>query len=147
MPISNPSYNPTSIISKASDETVNNSQVPQDDDDLHFPVVINQNYVFTGYLLCSSSTTADIKITFDVPANTDMYWKETDVTEVLTYSSGTYLPIPGHGVDSYNLTVIQGVITVGDTAGTVTLQWSQYLAEVSNAKMREGSTFIYTKTT
>lgn len=126
-------------VVKSVDEIVNNSTTFQNDDALTFAVLANENWSGLLLLRFNSSTVADLKWQFSVPAGCSVAGRgigdlsspsnETDLTGLQTLATG--------GSDQLLVYVIH--IRVGATAGTVVVQWAQNTAEVSDTKMLEGS--------
>jgi hypothetical protein len=114
-------------VRKASDETVSNSTTVQSDDEILFPVGVNETWIFTIFLLYSTSGVADFKHQFSVPSGTagrhETIGGEAAIASPLT---------TGGGASSRSIT---GVIRSGSTAGNITLQWAQNTAEVSDTKV------------
>jgi len=125
-------------LSKSSDETVNNSSTLQSDDDFTFSVDANTNYLIDIYFFINTSGTADFKWDWSLPSGGTFDGRELgpqtrniDVTEagdlIAAYSAGD------------NNVLIQGVLKIGSTAGTVVIRWAQATAEVSDTKLQAGS--------
>jgi len=127
---------------KAVDETVNNSSVLQNDDDLLFSVLANEKYAVELHLNISTGATPDWKANWTKPAgatvthcmaynNTGTFqdWKTTDLGIV---SSGS-------GAEAIH---IWAAVIVGGTAGTIQFQWAQDTANASNTIVKAGSYMI-----
>jgi hypothetical protein len=138
----NADHSGMATVYKSADETVNNSATLQDDDHLILPVLANETWSFKMTLLNDSAPTADIKVKFTVPSGTTMKWMKGEPnpdSSVLNTEGTTYM-IPTGGSEIIDTLI--GIITVGGTAGNVTLQWAQNAAEVSDTKILKGSSIV-----
>ena len=149
MPLYNPTgeyTNPTTVVRKASDETVNNSDTLQNDDELIMAVAANQAYTFEIFLLFDSGATPSFKFGWSVPTGTTMLWKTTNIVSSKTNQTndGGFI---GEGVGTSVIGVIQGTIIVSSTAGNVVFRWAQITATASDTKVLENSSILYTKIT
>lgn len=124
-------------IYKSADETVNNSDVLQNDDALLFAVAANEVWAFTIVCLLTSNSTADFKAGWSVPTAATMKWTNafdnTMYNESQAYSYGT-------ATDS--IAEFYGTVFVGANAGNVTFQWAQNTATVVDTKVLKGSYII-----
>lgn len=128
---------------KSADETVNNSSVLQDDDDLTVVVDANSYYEFVIKIVYASTYSADTKITVVGPTGSQIYFHgSTNTTAVVGGSS--YL-MSGSGAGVKRLAIIHGVIYTGATAGSADLRWAQNIAEVSDAIVYRGSSMVVTR--
>lgn len=128
------------VISKASDEIVNNSNVLQDDDDLTINIQASSNYFFILGIFYDGAAIADLDIKWSVPVGCSVEWDaatggtgwlETDEATLAASAVGT--------LDDY---LIFGVIKNGVNSGSFKLQWAQHTADASNLTLHEGSTLI-----
>lgn len=136
-------------VPKLANETVNNSAVLQDDDELFFPVAASTDYEFEFDFFFSSGATPDFQFQVTGPAAptiiyiatrvirpdvTDYFNIQTtfSVTDFINYASGTV----GH-------VKITGLLHNGVNAGTVRLQWAQFNATATNTIVRKGGTVRY----
>jgi len=128
------------LVSKASDETVNNSSTLQNDDALLFAIGTAGTWAFEIDIYAHGGTTPDIKYTIILPAAATMawtmyYWNGTVFTENgPTQASGTPVTVPTGAAGEANayLTKISGWVKSGGTAGNVQLQWAQSTADESD---------------
>jgi len=138
------------IIVKVADETVNNSDVLQDDDELFFSVGANENYGVRLVLLENSAANADIKIKFEVPvAATFSFagsYRDAGNTDRAfgTYEAANTLDLSGAAGDRCPI-VLEGVYRGGANAGTFQLTWAQNTAQASDTKVLAGSYFWITR--
>ncbi len=151
------------VAVKTGDETVNNSDVLQNDDHLSFAVAASGIYLVDLYLLTSSvSATPDFKWDWTVPAGATYYWGNTadpsDSSDgtlggwgqrnissgsaaalssgTLTHGSGSNVPKGVHLI---------AIVIVGGTAGTAQFRWSQNSATSEDTKLLIGSCIIAVK--
>jgi hypothetical protein len=132
-------------IRKASDETVNNSATVQSDDVLLFPVGVSETWVFTIYLLYSSSGSADFKHQFSVPSGTTGFHQRIGLTTGGLTSNAPYAiasAISSSAGGGDFMMTITGVVRSSTTAGNVTFQWAQAGAESSDTKVLANSVLI-----
>lgn len=86
----------------------------------------------------SSPATGDIKFAYTLPAGATMRWglQGLDIAAGTTFTagsttvSGTALPVGGLAAGTVTMTVIDGEITMGGTAGNLQLQAAQNTADV-----------------
>jgi len=131
----------TRVALKAADQTVNNSDVLEDCDDLKLEVGANEVWGFFLFILQISGATPDIKFGWTVPDSCTMKWTDlnhaspgTLLSELLTYTH------PGAGVNQH--LAIDGLIVASSTPGTVQLQFAQNTAEVSDTKVLANSYLV-----
>jgi hypothetical protein len=150
---------PVAVL-KTADETVNNSNVLQNDDHLFFSVAANKNYKFELWLLlnpAAGSATDDIKLHFTGPAGCTMFWGTLQTTNAAddgispAGTGGTVVAnqgisgTPAYGTGAFNFALkLEGIILNGANAGTIQLQWAQSAAGAHNLVLQTGSALIYT---
>ncbi len=138
-------------VRKTADEIVNNSNVLQNDNELLFPVGVNECWEFVLQLIWDTSAVADIKYAFVVPAGgiiRGMYaW-------VVGGSGGEPVDLAltpftqnGSGVGTAYVSRCYGWYIGGANAGNVQLQWAQNTAEASNTKVLTNSLIVAHKLT
>jgi len=135
------------LILKTGDETVNNSNVYQNDDELVIPVGANEIWYVLTYLLVRANVTSYIKVAFTVPvaatfvglpygaygpsANaTQTAIAPTDLTAYGQFNGVAGDPLHG---------IISGIYVGGANAGNLQLQWAQLNAEVYDTKVYTNS--------
>jgi len=130
------------LLVKEADETVNNSSVLQDDNEILFAVAANEVWQFEGVLNISVITdTTSFKMTFTGPSGA-----------VGSFSAIRYTSVGAIDSDSGNLgtsismsagvgraVYFWGGIHNGANAGNLTLQWAQNSAAVEDTKVLAGS--------
>uniref|UniRef100_A0A6M3KZD9 Uncharacterized protein n=1 Tax=viral metagenome TaxID=1070528 RepID=A0A6M3KZD9_9ZZZZ len=134
------------VVGKSSDETVNNSTVMQDDDDLVVAVGANEIWSIQLYIRTNTHADADIKIAWTIPVAGALY---SDSTIRTAPAPAT----PAAEVDGTTSFVMAGATAVratyigylyigGENAGNVQLQWAQQNAEEQDTKVLAGSYVI-----
>jgi len=136
---------------KTANETVNNSNTPQNDDELFVTVAASTLYTTKGLLIFTSGTTPDFRWTWSLPSGAS------HSTNVKIFSRSLAAPsqmvdtrtfITGNsGADGLGTTLssqgqiieFTGYILTGANAGTAQLQWSQNTANVSDTILYAGS--------
>lgn len=133
--------NPAAIKTKTADETVNGSNVFQDDDQLFFNIGANETWTYRFVIQASSSTVADLKFAVSAPAgatcvtaNSDPEGATSGANLACNANSGVK---PGNtAADLYEVT---GTVTNGATPGQVRLRWAQNTVEATNTIVYTGS--------
>ena len=144
-------------VRKTADETVNNSTVQQNDDELLFAVAANEVWVFDLYLLFTSSLVADFQFGFTAPVGCTLHWGVIGTgASVGYYTWGlnavgvnptgllivtAVLPVAGGGADIMGVRSTIMVIN-GVNAGNIQLQWAQNTGEASDTKVLTNSCII-----
>ena len=82
------------IVRKTADETVNNSAVLQNDDDLLLPIGANEIWRFEFVIYGISNATADFKYSLVGPAASNVRWEFTGENESATVVSWNFLAGP-----------------------------------------------------
>jgi hypothetical protein len=137
---------------KPSDETITNSSTLQNDDHLVVSAAANLTYAFRGLIMFTATTVADFKMDLSTPSGAT--WRLTAQTfnrgaaqgsqgsDARTALQGETLAIPGQGT-AFSATGqwvdLQGVVTIGGTAGNVQVRWAQFNAEATNCVVYQGS--------
>lgn len=125
---------------KAADESVNNSDVLQDDNDLTCQVQAGTTYA-VRMLLRVDGTVNYVDAALSMPAGAtffgDLRGDGVSAQTVATEWDGS----TQIGIDTGACAVV-GFLKVGSTAGTVKLQWAQNAATVGNTTLKAGSYMI-----
>ena len=131
------------VYRKTADETVNNSTTLQNDDIFSIPIIANENWYFEAHIFYRSTAVADIKFAFTTPAGATLSWSiiEQAVSGAARYPapitvSGTAESASGRGASTDSGCYIQGLIRNGANIGSLTLQWAQNTAEVSDTTVQ-----------
>jgi len=129
----------TSVVKKV-DEIVSNSTVFQNDDELFIPLLANTIYSFKFWQIYLSTTVADFKTRFIVPAAaTGLYCFDGLAIASRMNAFSTDLNQSGNG-GLGDLSPFAGRIIMGANAGNFQIAWAQQTAEVSNTTMLQGAT-------
>lgn len=135
---------------KTANETVNNSAVLQNDDELSWAVVASGVYRLELHLIYDTGTTPDLKIGWTFPAGLTMVWGGiyADTAGAVALVSGniqtTAQSIGGAGAAAIRGAHFWGIVTVS-TAGTLQLQWAQDTANATDTIVRAGSDGLLTR--
>lgn len=121
-------------VIKTADEPVISSTVLQNDNELFFSVEANTKYAVKFVLLYTGATAGDFKVNVTVPAGAAYRLGVFGLTETatgvtgpfqtstITEASGSYT----FGCSGFSaMATLDGVITIGATAGTVQFQFAQ----------------------
>ena len=140
-----PAGGPT-VIRKTADETVNDSDVLQNDDHLFFAIAANEEWIVDMTLFLWNDSAWDFKWTFVFPVAADVKFGEdlvgVNAGDVVTAGVGKKVSgqttVMGHAgnpvVYCQHLWVLNGI-----NAGSVQLQWAQDTAFAGNLKVLKGS--------
>lgn len=135
---------------KTSDESVSNSTILQDDDHLFATLGSNQVWEIEGMLDFSSlSATPGVAFSIAVPTGATLklsfHCNDGSATSfragVLTGGS-TAINIPA---GSSTVVFVRGIVVMGNTNGTVRLQWAQNTADASPTIARTNSYLKFTR--
>ena len=133
----------TLIARKTANETVNNSSVLQNDDDIVLTLVANGVYLFEMRLHYNSGLTPDFKFGWAFPTGLTMIFAgvAADTAGGMIIPGGqiqTTVPaICGAAADF--TAFYTGIIVVGSTAGQLQLTWAQSTANGSNTSLNAGT--------
>ncbi len=138
-----PAFLDTKVARKTSNESVTNSAVLQNDDDLFIDGEGGSVWCFECHLFQSAGTTApDIKIKWSVPSGCTMKWgADSPGTEGMTVLTETTERTWNVAVAS-TYKVLRGLIIFGGTPGRVRLQWAQNAATAGVSTTLEASSFL-----
>lgn len=129
---------------KAVDQTVNNSDVLQDDDDLKFTPTINKAYFGILFFYVNSASNADLKAALSLPSGATGLWLGTNlvwqIAQTVTANVTTAKPLGTSGSDQCLAVYFR--IIMGATAGDVIFQWAQNTAQSSDTKILAGSSIV-----
>ena len=136
---------------KSASETVNTSDVLQNDDALLFAVTANQECTFTFTALIDIKAASDFKYTFTVPSGAiilgfegTVHWRDgaavaADVGQDLTAIGTMTTSSPSTNF----LLSGEAVVLVGANAGNVQFQWAQNTSTAEDTIVRLGSNLRY----
>lgn len=129
---------------KTATQTINNSVTITNDTQLLVPLpTINSDYAFEMAVFYISSTVADFKFDFTVPAGASITYGVSGLAPgaVATTGDGQFdaasaVTIALGGAGDNLMAVIQGGVSVGATAGNLQFRWAQNTLEVSNTQVQ-----------
>lgn len=127
---------------KTSNETVNNSAVLQNDNELAVPVVANIVYKMFLRLIVNTGTTPDFKMLFTFPAGLTMSLHNTESTIPLSVPYDQTVTAAMSGTGSDMIILVEGIVLVSSTAGTLQLQWAQNTQTVSDTIVKINSSLL-----
>ena len=124
---------------KASDESVANSTVLQNDDDFTFELEANAVYRVTGMIkVSSSSATPDWKFLWSEPDGTfGMYLHDTFGLLFQDEGTGEQVATIPAAVPEYE--IVHGLIQTAGAGGTFVLQWAQNTSDAAAIVVEAGS--------
>jgi hypothetical protein len=135
-------------IAKAAPETVNNSAVMQNDNELLFAMGANQVWFVIYQLLFDSSVGADLQNQISLPVGAVFRAFQIRTAADGSVGVGSYIEgipsgLTGNGVGTARVShVCIGIVVNGANAGNFQIQWAQNLAEVSNTTVNANSYII-----
>ena len=127
------------VVVKTADETVNNSDVLQDDDELFFAVGANEVWQFELLFLHISGAVPDIKYAFTVPVGGNIYAAPSHTTIGPAAPKDLTVAIVLTGAGADRVIWFIGWYTGGANSGNVQLQWAQNAANASDTKVLQNS--------
>jgi hypothetical protein len=133
---------------KQSDESVTSSTTPQNDDTLQIAVAANGIYKVECSIKYDAASGGDLKYQWAVPSGASFDWNDnprltagaaalSTPFAALTASSQSFAP--GNGSGSNQWAECKGTLIVGNTAGTLILQWAQNTSSGTPTRVRSGS--------
>ena len=134
------------IVRKTADESVNNSAVFQNDDELLLPMAANEVWYVKMFPIVNTLSTADIKYKWTVPAGGEIYQLGYGVdgagADQIFYGLNA-MQSNGIGADAtYPNITLEGIVVNGANAGNLQLQWAQLAAQVGNCTVKVNSCII-----
>jgi hypothetical protein len=140
---------PATVVRKTANETVNNSNVLQNDDHLLLAIAANEEWVFEIVLFITEGMTdCDIQVALTVPAGASVKYglPDASVNTANAIQYGTLKTASGTAVTCYGnantIVHIVGWVLNGATAGNLQLQWAQATAGAFNLTVAQGSYLI-----
>lgn len=124
-------YLSTALLTKNDDDTLANIA------GLAHAVEANKVYRFKARLLINSGTTPDLKVGATLPSGGAIIFKTPG-----SDNFGTASPIVIAGTGAAQWTEVEGIVTIGATAGTFQLQAAQNTATASDSTVAVGSSLI-----
>lgn len=149
-------FNVPNIVRKPSDTLRSATVTTTDDPHLTFTAEANSTYFVQLFVYYSSSTTADFKCAWTVPAGTaGLRWVLAEAVGGTDYATTTmrtsvHQPTTDTAVGGHSTSLFTGlqetcVFTTSSTAGPITFKWSQNTSDASQTGVRQHSTIIYRK--
>lgn len=131
------------VIVKSADETVNNSDVLQDDDDLKFTAIAGVSYALFFILYHISPAAQDIKLQLNTPGGVGetggvMWLSEVGAHHFANINASYTMSTAG----TADIMSGHATLNVGATAGEVVLSWAQATAGVADTKILKGSSLV-----
>jgi hypothetical protein len=143
------------FVEQGSDQT-ENSNTTLVDTNLAFEGVADAEYWYVALISYSAATTPDLKFAWDVPSGAGVRRFTQSLIEgaasgvnagadviMRTPGTGTEIIAGGAGDGAFNLARDEGIITMGGTAGDVTLQFAQENSDAGDTIFRAQSRLIY----
>ncbi len=134
-------------VVKSADESIQSSTTLQDDDELTFAVSANKEYyVYNTLFYTGESLSVALKYAFTVPSGATML----DGSNAIYIRGINYTSFDDDSTTTRNSpgsTVLRGATTlhklsIGGTAGNVTLQWAQDISTAEDMTVKAGSTLL-----
>lgn len=132
-------------LSKAANETVNNSTTLQNDDDILFSIGANEVWIFHMIFRGALKAASDLKMDWSLPSGASKAWQYTAWRSGVGWADGEQ----GTGqfavlvsVNDNYIIRASGKLTNGATAGTAQFQWAQNTAAVEDTIL-VGTQFIF----
>lgn len=129
-------------IQKPADETVNNTILLQNDDNLTFAIWANETWIGEILVDYTSPVAQDIRFALTAPAGATCVYSVMDYDEGNVAVANTACPtavIMTTESATDESALISFSVVNGGTAGNVTLQWAQWTAAVANTTVHDGS--------
>jgi hypothetical protein len=144
------------FAAKSADESVTASTTLQNDDHLVVPVAANATYTIDGYLQWIGNDTGDIKFAFAFPSGSTLHWGMIGPDDLAT----TFASLGTRGTSEWFARTSQttssafiqysastaallgrmsGLLVTGGSAGTLTLQWAQFVSNPTATTLKQGS--------
>lgn len=134
-------------VVKTSDETVNNSAVMQDDNELFIAVQPTASrYLIKVFFVFDSSAVADIRDTITVPGLlTGTPFEDPGITSTTTGTYGTAIFQDGTASGTLKGMVLYGTLSTDGTAGNILFRFAQSTAEATNTIVKAGAVMEVTR--
>lgn len=136
------------VAYKDTIETINNTAVIQNDDELVLAVAANTKYFFELYVPYNSGVTPDIKIGWTLPTGaTSQWWGQYYDSTAWVVTQSPTTPSTGHAISGFAADLnarFGGTISIGSTAGNMQVVWAQNTANASNTSVLAGASLSIT---
>lgn len=131
-------------VRKAADETVNNSANLQNDDALLFTPAVNSAYHVKFIVFLITGGTPDFKWAVTVPAGAEFAGVSNYVgKDANAITTGVAAEAFGTSTTTNQVLTIEGILTMGATAGNCQFQWAQNTATAEDTKVLTNSLLFY----
>jgi hypothetical protein len=133
---------------KTADTSITNSTALTADPDLAVPVAAGTTYILDACLIYQSDPAADLHLRWTGPQGAALSWTMDGISGGVTNPGSATINLLANtiattpnlgGVGEDCIARPTGTLTIGDTAGTLVLQWAQAHAATSGTVMRAGS--------
>lgn len=134
---------PGAVAVKPADTNRNTTTTFANDPDLTLAVAANKMYKYELYLNITAGATPQMKVQLTSPSGASLKagtfrWNGTvNAPTGATHTTGGIT-----GTDTYY--VQEGIVRVGATAGSLTLQWAQSVSNGTNITIHQGSFLLLT---
>lgn len=143
-------YQPRLLVArKTLDETVNNNATMQNDDELTVAVEANKVYLVRLLLVYSTGVTPDLDLSWGAPSGSTLQWavnalgfnqSGSTINSIDRFALAVGSARPAGGTTTQPVIALPtGLLVVGGTAGSLTLRWSQDVADASDTTVHAGS--------
>jgi hypothetical protein len=129
------------LVRKTADETVSNSTILQDDNDLFFAIGANEIWSVNLVVVLTSSTVADFRGAITAPSGATGQWGRAGSNNYTALDGSAYDFHSGQGATRV-MVILDALVVNGVTAGNVRFQWAQDVAEVSDTKVLTNSYLV-----
>lgn len=138
-------------VVKATDQTKTSDAALGNDSNLSLFTFANGKYILEGEIVYSSATAADIRMAFSGPAGATLLWTIDGLDVGAAGTAGSIqrsataiadagVQVAGGAGAGTNVTAkIEGLLTMGSTAGSIVFRWAQGTSDASNTVVRAGS--------
>jgi hypothetical protein len=138
-----------SYVIKSATETVSNSTVLQDDNELTFAVSANETWTWQACIGVTSPAAAGLKVGVDTPnysfllCRAQLIDESTDTLLLDENFSASAVEYAGGGVAlADDSLMIWGHIVLSNFSGSITFQWAQETADVGNTSFNQYSALM-----
>lgn len=145
---------PVVFVRKASDESVSNSIIVQDDNELTVAVEANTTYEIDLVLRIEGPNNGDLRWELDTPNSVDVFGSyaamavaATNLAQatVMAANASGQQQVVGTITNETTGLIFKGTVEVGALAGSVTLQWAQGSSHADPTRVLRGSYLKLTK--
>lgn len=140
-----------SIVVKVNDTSKTNDDTLAADPDLVIPVVVNGKYIFQMFTYIKSPVGSGFKHDFAIPSGTTGWKNDSGAFwsgGISPYDTVVLTTTDTVNVDDntpVNIASFHGYISVGSTAGNVTLRWAQSISNGVATILKQGTYISYRK--